>query len=125
MSFYEFHTIGGMPFMAPLTLILTINVAIIIFVAYRHVMKKSVHPNWLEAIRQIGGLALAFGVMSTIWGLFFAFGALEESKEVIPFNAIMGGLKVGLITALYGLWIFLPSLLAYIILKSLNKDASE
>lgn len=125
MTFYEFHMAGGMPFMAPLTLILTINVALIIFVAFRQIMKNSVHPNWLEAIRQIGGLALAFGVMSTIWGLFFAFGALEESKEVIQFNVIMGGLKVGLITALYGLWIFLPSLLAYIILKSLSKDASE
>jgi len=121
---YEIHLVGGMQFMAPLTLILLINLGLIGFVLFAIIQKKSTNSKTLELIRQLGGLALAWGVFSTVVGLFFAFGALEEMKDTVPFEVIMGGLKVALITALYGMIIFLISLVAYIGLNFLNKNAS-
>ena len=62
----------------------------------------------------------AFGAFGTLVGLFFAFGALEAMKETLPFNVISGGLKVALIAVLYGLIVYIITLIAYIILKLLK-----
>lgn len=108
--------------MLPLTIILLINICLIVYVAYFNLNKKSIQTKWLETIKQLGGFALAWGAFSTLIGLFYAFGALEASKEVIPFPVIMGGLKVALITSLYGFGIFHFSFLAIIILRLTKKD---
>jgi len=44
-------------------------------------------------------------------------------EETLPLNVIMGGLKVGLITVIYGLIIFLISLAAFIGLQAWNKNS--
>lgn len=77
--------------------------------------------KYLEAIKQIGVLAAVFGSLGTIIGLFAAFDALEGMKEVLPFQVIMGGMKVAVITVIYGLFIFCLSMLAYILLKLSSK----
>jgi hypothetical protein len=121
---YELHLVGGVNFMFPLALLLLTNLGLIGFVILRTVQKQKNNSRVLELIRQLGGLALAWGVFSTVIGLFFAFGALEEMKDTLPFEVIMGGLKVALITALYGMIIFIISLAAYIGLNFLNKNTS-
>ena len=98
---------GATFFMHPLTLIFLINLGLIIFVIITRLQKKKLNKNILEAIRQLGGLALAWGLFSTLVGLFFAFDALAGMKETLPLYVIMGGLKVALITILYGLIIFM------------------
>lgn len=108
---------GGTPFMQLLSLLLLANVLILFYILISKIQNKHFSVKWLEAIKQIGGFALGFGTFSTLVGLFAAFGALEESQDIIPFQVIMGGLKAGLIGILYGLIIFCVSLLAYIILK--------
>ena len=87
------------------------------------IQKKQFNPKWLEAIKQLGGLAAAFGTWGTLMGLLFAFDALEAMEVMIPLQVIMGGLKVALITVLYGLIIFCLSLLAYIILKLVSRNS--
>ncbi len=121
---YEIHAVGGMQFMAPLTLLLLINLGLIGFVLIRTIQKKRNNSAILELIRQVGGLALAWGVFSTVIGLFFAFGSLEEMKDTVPFEVIMGGLKVALITALYGMIIFIISLVAFIGLRMINNQSA-
>ena len=119
---YEIHLVGGPPFMFPLALLFLTILGLIGFASVRAIQKKKNDIASLELIRQLGGLALAWGVFSTVIGLFFAFGALEETKDIIPFQVIMGGLKVALITALYGLIIFLISLAAFIGLRMISKS---
>lgn len=123
--FYELHLVGGPNFMIPLTIILLLNITLIIYVAYFNVNKRTIHAKWLETIKQLGGFALAWGAFSTLIGLFQAFNALEASKEVIPFQVIMGGLKVALITSLYGFAIFHLSFFAVIILRLTKKETGE
>jgi len=123
-SFSDLHIQGGMAFMLPLSLLFTINIVIFIYVLLAVVQKKQFNTKWLEAIKQIGGLAAAWGTWSTIFGLFQAFDAIEASPEVIPFPVICGGLKVASLTVLYGLAIFCLSLLSYIILKLTSQNTN-
>ena len=120
---YDIYVSGGVQYMHLITLIFLINLGLIVYVLITKLQKKKINQNTLEAIRQLGGLALAWGVFSTVIGLFFAFGDLEQMKETLPFNVIMGGLKVALITALYGLIIFLISLVSFIGLRALTNNS--
>ena len=120
--FFEFHIAGGPEYMVPLTFILLLNIALIVYVAYFNLNKKVIQMKWLETIKQLGGFALAWGAFSTLIGLFQAFDALEASQDVVPFPMIMGGLKVALITTLYGFAIFHFSFFALIILRLTKKE---
>jgi biopolymer transport protein ExbB/TolQ len=122
---YDIYVAGGTMFMHPLTLLLLINLGLSIFVIIAILQKKKLNRNFLEAIRQLGGLALAWGVFSTVIGLFFAFDDLAGMKETLPLYVIMGGLKVALITILYGLIIFIFSLISFIGLRSMTNNSSN
>jgi flagellar motor component MotA len=119
MSIFEFHYIGGMPFMVLLTLTLLANTAVIV---YAFVKRETLNQKWLGVIKHIAGFALAWGAFSTLVGLYDAFADLERMTEMLPFNVIMGGLKVALITTLYGFGIFLYSHLCLIVLKLTKKE---
>lgn len=122
-SLSELYVWGGPPFMHPITLLFLVNIGIFIYILISMIQKKQFNPKWLEAIKQVGGLAAAFGTWGTLMGLFFAFEALEAMEEMISLQVIMGGLKVALINVLYGLIIFSLSLLTYIILKLASKSS--
>jgi len=124
-SFIDLHIEGGIQFMFPLFLMLMANSCILIYLIITRIKKKEFNTKWLEAIKQIGGLAAVWGVLGTVIGLFEAFDALEALKEVLPFQVIMGGLKVAVITAIYGLCIFCISMLTYIVFKLTNKDLAS
>ncbi len=121
ISITELHSDGGIVFMVPLSILLTINIGLVIYSIFRFSQKRDI-SKFVEAVRQIGVLAAAFGAASTILGLFQAFGALSRGNQVWPFQVIMGGMRVAVITAMYGLFIFCFSLLSYIILKLSSKN---
>jgi len=108
---------GGVEFMHPITLLFLFNFGVIGYIIITHLKKKSVDAKWIETIKHVGGIAVAFGTFGTLAGLFLAFDALEAAKEIIPFQVIMGGLKVGLITILYGLIVFFISMIVYVAMK--------
>ena len=108
---------GGPTFMHPITLLFLFNLGVSAYVIINYVKRRSIDNKWIETIKHVGGLALAVGTIGTLAGLFFAFDALEASAEVIPFQVIMGGLKVALINILYGLFIFCISMTVYVALK--------
>jgi len=118
---YEFHMTGGPHFMFPLALLLLINISLILYSIFTLIQKKVLPTKYLEAIKLIGILAAVFGSLGTMVGLMEAFDALEGMKEMLPFQVIMGGMKVAIITVIYGLFIFCVSMLAYIILKLSSK----
>lgn len=115
------HVEGGIQYMAPLSLLLLINLGIIVASSISAATKKQISPVWLETIKQIGGLAFVWGTFSTLIGFYAAFDDLSKMTETLPFNVIMGGLKVALITVVYGAIICTISLLAYVGLKIINR----
>jgi MotA/TolQ/ExbB proton channel family len=121
ISISELHNDGGVIFMIPLSILLTINIGLIVYSIFMLTQKSTV-IKYIEVVRQIGVLAAVFGAACTILGLFQAFNWLENHKEGASFQVIMGGMRVAVITAMYGLFIFCFSLLSYIILKLSSKN---
>lgn len=120
-SNWEYHIMGGIEYMSPIAILLMVNLGLILFSLLQLFLRKELPSKLLNVIRQIGGLALAFGVLGTIIGFFQAFDALEKMDQILPFQVIMGGLKVAIITVIYGLIVFCVSLFAFILLNFVNK----
>ena len=121
----DFHVTGGMEYMAPLSLMLLFNLGVIGSLVLARLRKKPLNSLWLEVVRHVGLLAMVWGLLSTIIGLYHAFGALSQMTETLPFNVIMGGLQVALITAEYGLVIGAISMVAYLVLKIMNREVQS
>ena len=74
----------------------------------------------LKHISDSGALGLALGAMGAFLGLISAFDVLEASGAAEP-GIIAGGLKVALLSPLFGLLTFSLSKLAILILRILQK----
>jgi flagellar motor component MotA len=121
---FQLHVEGGMEWMAPLSLLLIINIGLSVFLLIRWFAQHQQSERMTALIRQVGMFALAFGVLGTVSALFMAFGSLSEIPEPLPLAVIMGGMKVALITALYGLIIFLISLCMYTFIRFVTRPSS-
>ena|SRR3712207_3792592 len=120
----ELHLQGGLEWMLPLTIFLLLILGLIGYVVNARMKHTILHPHWLEAIKHTGMLALAWGVLATIVGLYAMFKALQALKQVPPIEVLMGGLQALLIALLYALIIYIISLLAYLFLRLRAKNAS-
>ena len=74
----------------------------------------------LKHISDSGTLGLALGFMGAFIGLITAFDVLEATGEADP-SIIAGGLKVALLSPLFGLFTFSVSKLAVLILRIFQK----
>jgi len=63
-------------------------------------------------IKQIGLFGLVVGVLGQLIGLLEGFKAIEEAGDV-SFAMLVGGLKVSMITTLYGILIYAISFLIW------------
>jgi|TARA_B100001094_G_scaffold66131_1_gene62241 hypothetical protein len=79
-----------------------------------------VSRKMLKHINDTAVLALALGVMSAFIGLISAFDVLEASGGAEP-AIIAGGLKIALLSPLFGLFTFCISKLAILILRIIQK----
>lgn len=115
----ELFLIGGLWVMSILTLLLVIMLAWYIYqyIAFR---TKSLgidrtHRE-LKFGRSIGLFALITGILGQMIGLYQAFFAIERAADISPI-LIFGGLKVSMISTIYGMLIYLFSLLLWFILS--------
>ncbi len=109
--FYE----GGPFFMGILTLILLVVLvmgvtnAIIIFKNNSGLNEKM--NQHLSRIKSVGLFGLVFGILGQLIGLYSAFVQIQAMGNVSP-AILAGGIKVSMITTIYGIIIFL---IAYLI----------
>ncbi len=75
---------------------------------------KAYHHGNLS--KSIGLLALVVGILSQLLGLFNAFDAIANVAGVDP-SIMAAGFKVSMISTLYGLMVYLISLLVWILIK--------
>ncbi len=108
----ELFKMGGPLFMG----ILTLEFIGIFFLAIRYNMKSETKKSDLDLIKSVGILALVTGVFAQLLGLFSAFNAIEAAGSVSP-ALLAAGLKVSMITTLYGALIFLISYLLWFFFK--------
>ena len=111
---------GGSLFMSLILICLLMS----IFFTVKSILKiktdKEVSRKILKHISDSGTLGLALGVMGAFLGLISAFDVLEASGAAEP-AIISGGLKVALLSPLFGLFTFSVSKLAILILRIIQK----
>ena len=111
---------GGALFMSLILICLLMS----IFFTVKSILKiktdKEVSKKILKHISDSGTLGLALGVMGAFLGLISAFDVLEASGAAEP-AIIAGGLKVALLSPLFGLLTFSFSKLAILILRIIQK----
>tara|TARA_B100001109_G_scaffold227654_1_gene202426 strand:- start:832 stop:1221 length:390 start_codon:yes stop_codon:yes gene_type:complete len=111
---------GGVLFMSLILICLLIS----IFFTLKSILKiktdKEASKKILKHISDSGTLGLALGVMGAFIGLVSAFDVLEATGAAEP-SIIAGGLKVALLSPLFGLFTFSVSKLSILILRIIQK----
>lgn len=127
MSFAEFHWMGGVEFMSVLSLALTTIIATTVLNIIR-LSRDNYHPAkqmlTIKDIKAIGIFAIVWGVFGQSIGLFSALQAIEAAGDISP-ALIYGGLKVSMITTLYGTFVFLVSWLITILMSNWSRRKSS
>ena len=75
----------------------------------------------LDKGKSIGLFAMVMGILFQLIGFYEAFSRLEEVGQAAP-NILYGGLKVSMITTIYGVFIYLISWMLWFVL-GLRKSA--
>ena len=102
MNVFELFTEGGLFGMAVLTILLVL----LLFAAWKA-------PAW---VKELGQAAL-------IWGFFWEFAGIYQMLDVlqglndVPISVIYGGAKVALVPVMYGMLIYLASLVIILVQK--------
>ena len=114
MKFFTFFMEGGLGFMSVLTVLLVG----IFFAAWKA-------PRW---VKEIGLFALLFGFLGHALGVYQVLivmrdiaaengGGISGLFDAVPVSVFLGGLKVTLNTLIYGVIIYLVSLIVRVIQK--------
>ena len=119
---------GGPLFMGILTAVLIIMIAWAIYhflpVLTGKEINFSITKSKLKHIKTIGTFALITGILGQLIGLYQAFGIVEKMGDVSQ-SLLAGGLKVSTIPTLYGIFIFILSLILWLIFDYIVTKKSE
>ena len=113
---------GGPLFMAVLTVLLIITTAWIIYHLVMAYMSKQANPEKLlrriEFGKSLGLFTMIVGIVGQMNGLYAMFAAIEEvatkGEEIIP-ALVFGGIKVTMICTIYGILIYLLSMVLWFV----------
>ncbi len=110
---------GGV-MMYPL-LILAVTVAVLTVRGWLRVRRVSaadpVVETGVDAVVFWGAWSVVLGLLGTIVGIYFAAGAIEAAPAISP-QVIWGGIRVALITLIFGLLVFAVSAVAWFTLRT-------
>lgn len=114
----HFFYSGGPLIMGAITVILIVMIAWAIYHFLPVLTNKETDLgkalSRLKYIKTIGTFGMVSGILGQLIGLYQVFGVLEAHGDISQ-SLIGGGLKVSLIPALYGIFIFLLSLLFWMV----------
>lgn len=108
----DLFQMGGPLFMG----ILTLQFLGVLFATFKYASSSEKTESDRDLIKSIGLLAMVTGVFGQLIGLFDAFKAIEMMGSVSP-AILMGGLKVSMISTLYGVLIFLISYIIWLVFR--------
>lgn len=124
----NFFYMGGPLFMGILTVVLIIMVAWTIYHVLPLLLNKEINlsqtASKFKHIKTIGTFALVTGILGQLIGLYGAFDAIEQAGDISQ-DILAGGLKVSTITTIYGILIFLFSLILWLICDNVLSAKTE
>lgn len=118
----------GGPVMGILTIIFLIILAMSVYrgvqISKGEIVHETTFRYQLASIKSAGVFALVTGIFGQLIGLYDAFSYIEQAGNVSP-AILAGGLKVSMVTTLYGVIIFLLSYLIWLGLDYMLKNISS
>jgi len=122
-----FH-MGGPLFMGILTILLIILLASAVLFAvqiFRGKARQSENfGHRLTYLKAMGLFTMITGILGQLIGLLMAFGAIERAGDISP-QMVYGGLKISFYTTVYGILIYLLSILLWFILDMWHHKKME
>ena len=98
-----------------LVVLLAVSVYFFIAIASGKSGEKENFKHQLSYVKSIGLFTMITGILGQLIGLLSAFQAIEEVGDISP-ALLAGGLKVSMITTLYGVFIYLFSIVIWFLL---------
>jgi len=115
--FFTLLNDGGSFFMYPLLIILILVIILIV----KGFLKRENVKKTISLISSITLFAVVWGFFGQMIGLIGAFDSIELAGDISP-GVLAGGMKIGFLAPLFGLFIFLVGRLGIIILTWMQKD---
>ena len=113
-----FH-MGGPLFMGILTILLLIllatTVIFAIFILNGKARNSVSFTHRLSYLKSMGLFTMIVGILGQLIGLLLAFGAIERAGDISP-QMVYGGLKISFYTTVYGILVYLLSILLWFVL---------
>lgn len=109
---------------APFTYFIVILIFIIIALFVKGIFEKGYNPKTISLLVSVGWFSLAMGFLGQTFGLIKAFDTVQAMGELAP-QAVAGGLKLTLLSSLFGVVSFLIARLEIIILVWLGKTKNQ
>jgi len=111
---------GGALFMSLILICLLISIYFIIKSTLNIKTNNDISKKMLKHINDSGILAMILGFLGAFLGLLSAFDILEATGQAAP-SIIAGGLKIALLSPIFGLFTFAISRLAILFLRIIQK----
>jgi biopolymer transport protein ExbB/TolQ len=110
---------GGPLFMGILTSLLVVLLAVSVYftlsIASGRASGKSNFIHRLTYLKSLGLFTMITGILGQLIGLIMAFNAIERVGDISP-AIVVGGLKVSMITTIYGILVYMVSILIWFLL---------
>jgi hypothetical protein len=107
---------GGPLFMYTTLFLLIVILALLI----RGFLKPTIREKIITLVSSISLFALVWGFLGQMIGLIEAFDAIQAMGDISP-ALLAGGLKVAILSPLFGMFVFLIARVGIIILNILKK----
>ena len=106
---------------APFTYLIVILIFIIVALFIKGIFEKGANSKTISLLVSVGWFSLAIGFLGQTFGLIIAFDTVQAMGDLAP-QAVAGGLKLTLLSSLFGVVSFLIARLEIIILVWLGKE---
>ncbi len=108
---------GGPFFMFPILFLLILILVLIV----KGLINQNENKKMIDLISSLGWFTLIWGILGQTIGLIGAFDSIQAAGDISP-GIMAGGLKISLLTTLFGSFTFLVARLGIIILVWLKKE---
>lgn len=126
MSMGNFFFQGGPLMMSLISIAGLVMVCVAVYVIVQWAKGAGLTKKLVKSIPIAGSLAFMLGILAQAIGLYQAMSAIQEAGDVSP-ALLAGGFQVSMIAPIYGLLIFVISLIVFlcIMLFHSQEEASQ
>ena len=111
---------GGALFMSLILICLLLSIYFMTKGFYKINTNAELSKKMISLVNDCGTLGISLGFLSAFLGLIGAFDVLEATGEANP-AIIAGGLKIALLSPIFGIFTFIISKIGVVVLKLIQK----